>query len=308
MDEDIINNINKRLDNLESNYKLIEEKNKEYENRIQKNEDLIENLYQLIKGLNIKIKKRLFNLEKDFNKKFKKLQNKENFEEKNEIIINNKIDHNDNDLFDLNKIYEEMGKIINKKLEEFEVYLYESLGKKLKKNLIDKKEENKETKKNSYKDDKNEIIEFKGKNLVEELESKLTKIMSDKNLTIELNDIIQLKKISATLLIKKADPLEMINLFFKDNYNNNELDPNKKGDIGSKKVQIFNALQDMSLKKVEAIQEEQEYIKEFRDKYGITEKDYDDKSLKKLMAKYKKKEKEIIKDILKKLKYLNKND
>ena len=305
MDEDIINNINKRLDNLESNYKLIEEKNKEYENRIQKNEDLIENLYQLIKGLNIKIKKRLFNLEKDFNKKFKILQNKENFEEKNEIIINNKIDHNDNDLFDLNKIYEEMGKIINKKLEEFEVYLYESLGKKLKKKLIDKKEENKETKKNSYKDDKNEIIEFKGKNLVEELESKLTKIMSDKNLTIELNDIIQLKKISATLLIKKADPLEMINLFFKDNYNNNELDPNKKGDIGNKKVQIFNALQDLPLKKIEAIQEEEEYIKEFRDKYGITEKDYDDKSLKKLMAKYKKKEKEIIKDILKKLKYLN---
>ena len=129
--------------------------------------------------------------------------------------------------------------------------------------------------------------------------------MSDKNLTIELNDIIQLKKISATLLIKKADPLEMINLFFKDNYNNNELDPNKKGDIGSKKVQIFNALQDMSLKKIEAIQEEEEYIKEFRDKYGITEKDYDDKSLKKLMVKYKKKEKEIIKDILKKLKYLN---
>ena len=296
------------MDNLESNYKLIEEKNKEYENRIQKNEDLIENLYQLIKGLNIKIKKRLFNLEKDFNKKFKKLQNKENFEEKNEIIINNKIDHNDKDLFDLNKIYEEMRKIINKKLEEFEVYLYESLGKKLKKKLIDKKEENKETKKNSDKDDKNEIIEFKGKNLVEELESKLTKIMSDKNLTIELNDIIQLKKISATLLIKKADPLEMINLFFKDNYYNNELDPNKKGDIGSKKVQIFNALQDLSLKNIEAIQEEEEYIKEFRDKYGITEKDYDDKSLKKLMAKYKKKEKEIIKDILKKLKYLNKND
>ena len=305
MDEDIINNINKRLDNLESNYKIIEEKNKEYENRIQKNEDLIENLYQLIKGLNIKIKKRLFNLEKDFNKKFKILQNKENFEEKNEIVINDKIDHNDNDLFDLNKIYEEMGKIINKKLEEFEVYLYESLGKKLKKNLIDKKGENKETKKNSDKDDKNEIIEFKGKNLVEELESKLTKIMSDKNLTIELNDIIQLKKISATLLIKKADPLEMINLFFKDNYNNNELDPNKKGDIGNKKVQIFNALQDLPLKKIEAIQEEEEYIKEFRDKYGITEKDYDDKSLKKLMAKYKKKEKEIIKDILKKLKYLN---
>ena len=50
MDEDIINNINKRLDNLESNYKLIEEKNKEYENRIQKNEDLIEHLYQLIRG------------------------------------------------------------------------------------------------------------------------------------------------------------------------------------------------------------------------------------------------------------------
>ena len=50
-------------------------------------------------------------------------------------------------MFNLNKIYEEIGIMINKKFEEFEVKLYESLGKKLKKNLIDKKGENKEAKK-----------------------------------------------------------------------------------------------------------------------------------------------------------------
>ena len=44
--------------------------------------------------------------------------------------------------------------------------------------------------------------------------------MYDKNLTIEMNDIIQLKKISAALLMKKEGPLEMINQFFIDNYNN----------------------------------------------------------------------------------------
>ena len=303
----MINDINKRLDTLESDYKLIKEENKEYKKRIQKNEDLIQNLNKLFKTLYKQIKNMFCNLEKDLNKKFAILQIKENKEEKNEIVINNEIDHNDNDLFNSNKIFEEVSKIIDKKLEEFEVNLYGTLEKKLKKKLLDKNKENKEVKKDSSLDDKNETIEFKGKNLLEELESKLLKIMSDKNLTIEMDDIIQLKKISASLLIKKIGPLEMINQFFSNNYNINELDLNKREDIGNKKVQIFNALQDMSLKKIEAIQEE-EYIKKFRDKYGITEKDYDDKSLKKLMAKYKNDEKKIIKDILKKLKYLNKND
>ena len=200
----MINNINKRLDILESNYKLIKEENKVYEKRIQKNEDLIQNLNKLFMTLYKQIKNMFCNLENNLNKKFELLQNKENNEEKNEIVINNKIEHNDNDLFNLNIIYEEMDKMIEKKLEEFEVNLYESLGKKPKKKSADKKVENKEEKKTSNIDDKNEIIEFKGKNLIEELESKLLKIMSDdKNLTIEMNDINQLKKISAALLIKK---------------------------------------------------------------------------------------------------------
>ena len=197
--------------------------------------------------------------------------------------------------------------MIEKKLEEFEVNLYESLGKKPKKKSADKKVENKEGKKTSNIDDKNEIIEFKGKNLIEELESKLLKIMSDdKNLTIEMNDINQLKKISAALLIKKKNPLELVAQFFINNYISNELDQNKKENINKKKGQILIALKDISLKKIEKNQEE-EYVKEFRDRYGITEKDLPDKNLKKLIAKYKNEEEQtnILKEILKKLKYLN---
>jgi len=81
MNEDMINNINKRLDILESNYKLIKEENKEYEKRIQKNEDLIQNLNTLFKTLYKQINNIICSLKKDFNKKFEILQKKENYEE-----------------------------------------------------------------------------------------------------------------------------------------------------------------------------------------------------------------------------------
>ena len=305
MNEDMINNINKRLDILESNYKLIKEENKEYEKRIQKNEDLIQNLNTLFKTLYKQINNIICSLKKDFNKKFEILQKKENYEEKNEIIINNKIEHNGNDLFNLDKIYEEMGKMMNKKLEEFEINLYESLGKQLNKKLVYKKEENKELKKASNKDDKKENIEKKEINLVEALENELIKIKCDNNLTIEIDDINHLKKISSALIIQKKGPLEIINQFFTTNYISNELEENKREDVGQKKAQIFIALQDLSLLKQIETNNKEEYIKQFRDKFGITEKDFDDKQLKILMKKYKKNDMEILKEILKKLEYIN---
>jgi len=94
--------------------------------------------------------------------------------------------------------------------------------------------------------------------------------------------------------------------FFINNYISNELDQNKKENINKKKGQILIAMKDIPLKKIEKSQEE-EYIKEFRDRYGITEKDLADKKLKQLIAKYKNEEEQtnILKEILKKLKYLN---
>lgn len=301
----MINNINKRLDILESNYKLIKEENKEYEKRIQKNEDLIQNLNTLFKTLYKQINNVICSLKKDFNKKFEILQKKENYEEKNEIIINNKIENNGNDLFNLDKIYEEMGKMMNKKLEEFEINLYESLGKQLNKKLAYKKEKNKELKKASNKDDKKENIEKKEINLVEALENELIKIMCDNNLTIEKDDINHLKKISSALIIQKKGALEIINQFFTTNYISNELEESKREDVGQKKTQIFIALQDFSLLKQIETKNKEEYIKQFRDKFGITEKDFDDKQLKMLMKKYKKNDMEILKEILKKLEYIN---
>ena len=56
------------------------------------------------------------------------------------------------------------------------------------------------------------------------------------------------------------------------------------------------------IKKIEA-NDNEHYIKLFREKYGITEKDYCDKDLKKLIKKDKK-EIDVLKKILKELKYI----
>ena len=57
------------------------------------------------------------------------------------------------------------------------------------------------------------------------------------------------------------------------------------------------------LRRIEAKDNEKEFIKQFREKYEITEKDYSDKNFLKDKKK-KKKEMDILQIILKKLKYL----
>ena len=69
-----------------------------------------------------------------------------------------------------------------------------------------------------------------------------------------------------------------------------------------KKIQIFN-ISNFSLLNEIKTKDEQEFIKQFRDKYGITEKDYSDKKLKKQIKKGKT-EIDILIKILTKIKYL----
>ena len=99
------------------------------------------------------------------------LKNEENKKGNIQIIKDDKIN-------DLN-MYQEIDKIIDKKFEKFEADIH---------NLLSKNQK------------KKEIIEYKGRTLVELLESKLIKIISDKNSTVEINDINYLKKISSSII------------------------------------------------------------------------------------------------------------
>ena len=168
------------------------------------------------------------------------------------------------------------------------------------------KKDNKKEKKNEENEQKNEIVEYKGKNLVEQLESKLTSILFDQKSTIDINEINELKKISSSIIIKGGGPLEMINKFFDENFNKSyyEMDQNLKDNLAYKKCQIFNGLQELSLLKKIETKDIEQYMKEFREKFGITEKDYSDKDLKKLVSKKNYEDKTIITEILKKLKYI----
>ena len=182
-----------------------------------------------------------------------------------------------------------MNIIIDKKLEEFEINLFNYLGKKPKKKQIDKKE-----------DEKNEIIQYKGKNLIEILKSELIKITNKKKVQLETNDMNELKKISSAILIKGGLPFEMINEFFDKNYYN-ELNQDKFEYILNIKAEIFICLQDISIKDIKT-KDIDEYVRELRKRHGITVKDLDDKNLKKLITKYKFDYKTVIIEIFKKMK------
>lgn len=138
------------------------------------------------------------------------------------------------------------------------------------------------------------------------IETKLTNIFFDENPTIDINTINEMKKISSAIIIKKADPLMIMNQFFDKNFNKNfdEMDEKFRDNIAIKKTKIFGSLQDISLLKKIETKDPEKYMKEFREKFGISEEDFNEKDLKKLITKKKFEDKAIITEILKKLKYL----
>ena len=74
------------------------------------------------------------------------------------------------------------------------------------------------------------------------------------------------------MLINKLDPNEKVDEFLKINFTNfqNELDINNKTNLGTKKVKLFDGLIKLSLLNViKAKDNEKEFIKQFREKYGI---------------------------------------
>ena len=86
IDEEEINNINKRLEELEKKYDLIKKENIEYKNALKKNEQTIINLMKQIKIIRIENQNYL---NQEIQKLKKLIENKENIKkENNEIIIN----------------------------------------------------------------------------------------------------------------------------------------------------------------------------------------------------------------------------
>ena len=119
------------------------------------------------------------------------------------------------------------------------------------------------------------------------IETKLTNIFFDENPTIDINTINEMKKISSAIIIKKADPLMIMNQFFDKNFNKNfdEMDEKFRDNIAIKKTKIFGSLQDISLLKKIETKDPEKYMKEFREKFGISEEDFNEKDLKKLITK-----------------------
>ena len=268
--------------NFEINYqKIIQEYNNiKDENKIIKEENIrLKKEIEILKEEKKNENDKLISLESNINLcKEYILKNEENKKGNIQIIKDDKIN-------DLN-MHQEIDKIIDKKLEKFEADIH---------NLFSKNQK------------KKEIIECRGRTLVELLESKLIKIISDKNSTVEINDINYLKKISSAIIIKGGGPLEMVSEFFENNFNKNyfnELDEKTKENFTNKKVEIFLGLKDLDLIKKIKSKDINDYIRQFREKYGVTEKDFTDKDLKILISKFNYYDKNIIIEVLKKLKYI----
>ena len=272
--------LNEKLINLELNYQKIIKENQiiKEENKSIKEENFnMKKEIEILKNENKNANDRINNLENILTEKeYGKSKNKIITKEKSSTIIN------------LDTIYEEMNNIINKKLKEFEVNKYHLST---------------ETKKDLKEEKKDEFISFKEFSLLEKFENKLTEIFFDQSLKINENIRNELKKISSGMLIKGKNPLEIANDFFVKNINNNinGIDDEIKDNLASKKAIIFVDLEYISLKKIETKKIEQ-FIKEFRETYGITEKDIDNKNLAKEIKKQNYDELGIIKLILKKLK------
>ena len=302
------NNTNKKLEFLYEKYQLLEKENKKNKERIKKNEVNIKNLNNLLKFVRKEYKEEIQDLKKNILQLFQKLKelltNNQNEKENNEIIMNDK---NEN-LKIIISIYEEMDKMFDKKLAKFEEEFF-LIRKKQKKKKDDKKEEKKEDKNVVKKENKKEEKKWekdKEKKILEKLENRLENIFFDQNKIIDINDMNELKKIYSAIIIKGGQPLKIINEKCEKYVTNNfdEQDEEIKDRIVFKKVEILSVFQDFSIIKNIEEKDINEYIKKFREKYGITEKDYNDKDLTKLINKKNHDDKIILTEILKKLKYL----
>ena len=288
MNENYINNINKRLEILSKRCDSLEQDNNEYKKKLQLNQENIINLQSQLIFLRKEYTKKINEIEANLLTKLKYLfqnnqQNKEKGQKNNEIINLN----NNDDIINIKYIYEEINKMVQKSLENFKYDIYTFVG---------------TTPKGGE-----EIINEKGKSLRDEFEYKLYNIFYDQSQNIFEKDLNELKKLGTALLIKeKVSPLNYSKFFLDENMENKdkneEINEIKRINNAKKKGIILVEMEDILIGKIQSNNEKQ-FMKEFRRKYGISKEEFSDDEIKKEI-KNNNDEIQIIEEILKKLKYL----
>ena len=240
----------------------------------------------------------------DINMKLESLSTRCELLEKKNNEYETRIKRNEEVIVDLNKLLIILRKEYNQKINEIKegyTTLYEKLIKVLKdKNIIkDNILMNKENNK--------KIIADKEGTLMEKFENQLFNIFSNnKNKDISIEDIYKLKKISAALLIKDKNiksPLEISKLFLERNMNINDVDESTKINIKMKRSNIYNEINDVQLRKIDK-NDKSNFMKEFKEKYGILDEDIPEKELKFEIEYRNYNEDEIIKIVLIRLGYI----
>ena len=185
MEENLVNDINKKLEILSKRCDELEKENINYKNKLQLNQDNIYNLLVQLKILRKEYNKEIIALKENFNQQIQNI-NQIKQKNKNEIIINDE----NNDLFDFKKIKEyikeeiikEINNILQKQLEDLKIEIYLNVEK----NILEEK-----------KDKIEEIIKYKDGDIKNRFENELFNIFSDKRQEIPEKDIKELKKLGA---------------------------------------------------------------------------------------------------------------
>ena len=289
MEENPINEINKKLQNLIKRCEALEKENINNKKIIQINKVNILNLLEQQQRLRDEYKREINDLQKYYSQQINKiyqafLKNKN----ENEIIIENE---NNNNLFYSKKIKKEIDDALEVKLQNFKSEIYFYVGQ-----IATKEKENKK---------KEDIIKYKDKNIINQLENKLNNIFYDKSQEIPDKDIKELKKLGSIILIKhKQIPLDIAKSFIDNNLSKSkETNGIFKFNFDIKRGVILFQMGDISSEIIDK-QNPSQFLKDFRDKYGIEDNDISENELKKIMKKYNNNEKKMIEAALKKLKYI----
>ena len=237
----------------------------------------------------------------DINEKLESLSNRCEILEKKNNEYEERIKRNEVVIVNLNLQLINLRKEYNEKVNELKKG-FEKLGKLLK----DKKIIEKEIIINFEKNNNKKIIDYKGGSLLEMFENQLFNIFSNNtNKNIPIEDIYKLKKLSAALLIKhkyNKSPLEISKMFLEKNIALNDTDESSKINIQMKKSYLYNEI-NVQIRNINK-NDKENFLKEFREKYGISEEEISENELKYEIEYRKYDEKEIIRIILIRLGYI----
>ena len=263
-----INDINQKLDELIEKNKLLKEENEEFKKRFLKDESHIHNLNIQLDILRKEYKNLIFGLVEKYDRQvgniLQQLSHLNEKVKKNEIVMEKELNNN----------------------KDSKIKLFESFE--------SEEEENKK-----------EETASQNNNSLSMFNDILFKIFYTQNKNISENLWNDLKKFSKVLIIEGLDPIKEGQNLFDQNVNKYVVDMNEcqKSLILEKKENTFNILKNISLNKI-SDKNEVDFRMKFREKYGISYTEINDKDLDNLIKKHKKDEDEIIGTILEQLNYI----